>query len=61
MTLKRIALIGIPVGLLLAVVGVFGYVNQSDAYLLLWVGLIALVVGGVAAIAHKRRERPAGN
>lgn len=58
MTLKRIALIGVPLGLVLAVVGVFGYVGQSDLYPLLWVGLLALVAGIISAIAYKWRERP---
>ncbi len=61
MTLKRVALVGIPLGLLLAVVGVFGYVSQSSLYPLLWIGLVALVVGIVSAIAYKWRERPADN
>lgn len=61
MTLKRAALVGIPLGLLLAVIGVFGYVSQSDVYPLLWVGLVALAAGIVSAIAHKWRERPAGD
>lgn len=59
MTLKRVALVGIPLGLLLAVVGVFGYVSQSALYPLLWVGLVALGAGIVSAIAHNWRERPA--
>lgn len=58
MTLKRIALIGVPLGLVLAVIGVFGYVSQSDLYPLLWVGLVALVAGITSAIAYKWRERP---
>jgi len=61
MTLKRVALVGIPAGLLLVIVGVVGYVTQSGVYPLLWVGLVALVIGVIAAIAHKWRERPASN
>jgi hypothetical protein len=61
MTLKRIALVGIPLGLLLVVVGAVGYVQQSGAYALFWVGLITLAAGIVSAIAHKWRERPAGD
>ncbi|WP_307076519.1 hypothetical protein [Arthrobacter pascens] len=61
MTLKRIALIGIPLGLLLVVIGAVGYVNQSSAYLLFWVGLIALALGVGSAFAAAWRKRPAGD
>ena len=61
MTLKRVALFGIPVGLLLVIVGIVGYMSQSGVYPLLWVGLAALTVGFISAIAHKWRERPASD
>ena len=61
MTLKRVALIGIPVGLLLVIVGIVGYVSQSATYPLLWIGLIAFIAGISSAIAHKWRERPASD
>ena len=61
MTLKRVALIAIPLGLLLTVIGVFGYVNENDAHMLLWVGLIALAVGLGSVFAAAWRERPAGD
>jgi len=54
---NRVALMAIVLGLLLAVIGVFGYVNQNGSYLLLWIGLVALIVGIVARAS--RRERPA--
>jgi hypothetical protein len=61
MNLKRVALVGIPLGLVLAVVGVIGYVSQNAAYPLLWVGLVALAAGIVSAIAYKWRKSPALN
>ena len=61
MTLKRAALFGILLGLLLVVVGAFGYVSQSDTYLLFWVGLVALAVGIVSAFAARSRKSPAGD
>jgi len=61
MTLKRVALIAIPVGLVLTVIGVFGYVNENNAYPLLWVGLVALAVGLGSVFAAAWRKSPAGD
>lgn len=61
MTLKRAALIGIPLGLLFVVGGVIGYVSQSDAHLLFGVGLVILAAGIGSAFARAWRERPAGD
>ena len=59
MTLKRVALIAIPLGLLLTVIGVFGYVNENNAHLLLWVGLVALAVGLGSVFVAAWRKSPA--
>lgn len=51
MTLKRAALVLIPIGLVLMAVGIGGFVAMTDLATLFWFGALALVAGIVAAIA----------
>lgn len=59
MTLKKWALILIPVGLVLLVLGIVGYVAMTDLSMLFGVGAVALVAGIVAALtsAFRRESR----
>jgi uncharacterized membrane protein HdeD (DUF308 family) len=59
MTLKRAALVLIPIGLVLIAVGIGGYVAMTDMSALFWVGALALVGGIVAAIASVWGRRQA--
>lgn len=58
MTLKKWALILIPVGVVLLVLGVAGFVTMTGMSALFWVGAAALVAGVVAAIASAWRRQP---
>lgn len=57
MTLKRAALILIPVGLVLVAIGIAGYVAMTDIAMLLWIGALLLVAGIVSALASAWRRQ----
>ena len=57
MTLKKWALILIPVGLVLLVLGIAGYVAMTAMSTLFWIGALALVAGIVAALASAWRRQ----
>lgn len=57
MTLKRAALILIPVGLVLVAIGIVGYIAMTNVAALFWVGAAALVAGIVLAIASAWRRQ----
>lgn len=57
MTLKRAALILIPVGLVLLAIGIAGYVAMTDFAALFWVGAGALIAGIVLAVTSAWRRQ----
>jgi uncharacterized membrane protein HdeD (DUF308 family) len=57
MTLKRAALILIPVGLVLLAIGIAGYVAMTDFAALFWVGAAALIAGIVLAVTSAWRRQ----
>lgn len=50
LTLRRVALIAIPVGVVLAIVGIIGFIDASGLSSLLWFGTVLLLVGIASAV-----------
>ncbi len=58
MTLKKWALILVPAGIVMLVLGIAGYVTANALYVLFWFGVITLAAGVVVALASAWRREP---